>query len=176
MDENELLDLLLKEDIDPKMINPGNDRDLSIIEGLLKRESPKPIHFLMEGILYDYRAGTDQEREKIVGSLSNWAFTLEFAWDTLIELVECGPMIPILKDLFVVPELRGERKRPHRTKFDEDLKILVAVNMLRKYHGYSLTKALKAIAKKREDNLQTIRSKYRKMRNLQLFKKSKKPQ
>ena len=176
MDEKELVDLLLEEKIDPKMINPKNIRDQSIIEGLLKRESPKSIHFLTEGILYDYRFGTDQERESIVGSLSNWAFTLEFAWDTLIELVECGPMIPILKDSFVMPELRGERKRPHRRKFEDDLTILVAVNVLRKHHGYSLTKALQIIAEKRKDNLQTIRSKYRKMRDLQPFKRSKKPQ
>ena len=87
MDEKELLDLLLKEEIDPKMIDPVNNRDLSIIEGLSKRESPRLIHFLMEGFLHDYRVGTDQEREEIVGSLSNLAFTLEFAWDTLIELV-----------------------------------------------------------------------------------------
>lgn len=176
MDKNELLDLLLKENIDPKMITTTNDRSKSIVEGFSKRESPKPIHFLMETILYDYRTGTNREREKIVSSLSNWAFTLEFYWDTLIELVEHEPIIPLLKDLFIVPALREERKRPHKTKYEEDLAIMVAVDSLKKDYKYSLTKALKAIAEKRGDEFQTIRSKYRKMKNLQPFKKSKKPQ
>ena len=182
MDEKELLDLLLEDNLDPKMIDPTNDRERRIVEALSKKESSTTREVIIEICLADYHTATARERVRIVGSLSNWAFTRESAWDTLVELVDREPMTPILKDSFVLPVLREERKRPSKSsrrprKDERDFRIFTAVNVLTKYHGYSLTKAYKAVAKaEKESSYQTIRSKYRKMRDLQPFKRSKKPQ
>ena len=136
-------------------------------EALSKKESSTTREVIIEICLADYHTATARERVRIVGSLSNWAFTRESAWDTLVELVDREPMTPILKDSFVLPVLREERKRPSKSprrprKDERDFRIFTAVNVLTKYHGYSLTKAYKAVAKvEKESSYQTIRSKYR---------------
>ena len=133
-----------------------------LLKRLLKEAKERPT--LKEFFLSEYNAATnDEDRAMIIESLLGWAEMRQWGWDALVELVaklvDCDEPIPprILKD-FVVPVLREELKRGGKGgKDDEHNRIRWMVRTLKEEHGYSSTKAYKAVAGATNDSDEKIR-------------------
>ena len=122
-----------------------------LLKRLLKEAEERPT--LKEFFLSEYNAATnDEARAMIIESLLGWAGMRQWGWDALVELVaklvDRGEPVPprILKD-FVVPVLREELKRGKKGKKDDERnQVRWTVRTLKEEHGYSSTKAYKAVA------------------------------
>ena len=135
---------------------------------LLKQldKEAKELLTLKEYVLSEYNAATnDEAREMTIELLLGWeaGFKKQWAYDALVELVaelvDCDEPIPprILKD-FLVPVLRGELKRGKKGKKDDEYnQIRWMVRTLKEEHGYSSTKAYKAVAGAKNDSDEKIR-------------------
>ena len=153
---------------------------------LLTEKDPRLTQ--LEWSLAKYRIATAQERREIVVSLSNWACTKKWAWDILVELCHREAITPILKDAFMSPVLRGERKPPEETHGDgrtpndakdvedpdRNFNILIWVRILTKDYCYTVEDAQMAIAKKINLSYDMTKKAYQKAKNERPFKKSKK--
>ena len=53
-----------------------------------------------------------RNKGKLLNPWSDLARTKKWAWETLIELVRCEPITPILKNTFILPALERKRKPP----------------------------------------------------------------
>ena len=140
------------------------DDEKELLRRLEKEAKERPT--LKEYVLSEYNAATnDEARAMTIESLLGWEaeFKKQWAYDTLVELVaelvDCDEPIPprILKD-FVVPVLREELKRGKKGgKDDEYNRIRWMVRTLKEEHGYSSTKAYKAVAGATNDSDEKIR-------------------
>ena len=187
---DQLLDLMAKplDRRTSKTIDIGDDWKQRILELILKGGVYTELDSFIELCLADYETATAQQQRGFTKSLVDLACTEKWAWEALIELVRREPIIPILKDTFVLPALEGKLKPPEeshgygRTPNNaknvkdpgRDIRIVSWITMLRK-NGFTVEEACEVIAKRKEIALSTERTKkiYYGFKNQSPSKKSK---
>ena len=164
MDENELLDIILK---------PILESRLTLREALVKDHLER----------YD---ALETEEEQKISIIIFCADCLrnekeQWAWDVLVELSHQKPINQILLDVFLLPLARGEIKNPKETrrrgrpKQDpfRDTQIAAAVNAARLLN-YTLEDAYIAVGRKVHLSPEAVRSLWKKYKNDPAFKRSSK--
>lgn len=152
LSENEFVDMLLEPEDDISIVEDSLADD---IEDCLKKYNNKKRKLLIADLVNSLKSENEQS-----------------LWNILVKLAHRMPKDPMLRNLFVLPALRGEiqdpktekksKGRPSRDE-SEKFRITLAVSVLQR-SGHKLSEAYSIVGKKIFKESDTVRKIYKEMK------------